>query len=274
MPAGPASGITVRSLHAHGELRAAARLFEETWAPGDAARSPAAGGVPADLLRAFELSGNYVAGAFDAAGALVGACAGFAAVVPPGSPPELHSHVAAVAPSHRRTGVGLALKRHQRSWSLERGFAVVAWTFDPLVRRNAVFNLSRLGARAVRYLENVYGRLDDGINRGEESDRLAVEWQLEAPEVVAAAAGVPQVVDASGAPEWTDGPTAGPAAGPPSFRLTVPADIEQLRRVDPAAARAWRRRVREALGRTLAGGGTILGVDETGAYVVRQAARP
>ncbi|GAA1896234.1 hypothetical protein [Actinomadura bangladeshensis] len=42
--------------------------------------------------------------------------------------------------------------------------ASVIWTFDPPVRRNAHFNLAKLGARAEAYLENHYGQLPDAIN--------------------------------------------------------------------------------------------------------------
>jgi len=34
---------------------------------------------------------------------------------------------------------------------------VIAWTYDPLIRRNAYFNLVKLGARPVEYLRNFYG---------------------------------------------------------------------------------------------------------------------
>lgn len=51
----------------------------------------------------------------------------------------------------------------------------------PLVRRNAYFNLVKLGARATDYLPDCYGPMHDGLNRGEASDRLFVEWDLLSP---------------------------------------------------------------------------------------------
>src|SRR3712207_7442617 len=62
-------------------------------------------------------------------------------------------------------------KLHQRAWAIARGVHEVAWTFDPLVARNAWFNLTKLGARATEYLPNFYGPMDDGINGADESDR-------------------------------------------------------------------------------------------------------
>ncbi len=48
---------------------------------------------------------------------------------------------------------------------------------------------------------------------------------------------------------------------PGCVHVAVPADIESLRRDDPAEARAWRTRVRAELGSALAGGGRIIGFD-------------
>ena len=71
------------------------------------------------------------------------------------------------------------------------------WTFDPLVRRNAYFNLHKLGARAVdQYLPDFYGRMTDGINAGDTtSDRLYIQWDVASPEAIAAAAGDSREVD-------------------------------------------------------------------------------
>ena len=55
------------------------------------------------------------------------------------------------------------------------------WTFDPLVRANARFNLVKLGAVAVAYLTDFYGEMQDGINAGDRSDRCAVKWELDDP---------------------------------------------------------------------------------------------
>ncbi|MHA6793060.1 hypothetical protein ACVGVM_05970 [Pseudonocardia bannensis] len=54
-----------------------------------------------------------------------------------------------------------------------------------LVRRYARFNLTKLAATAQAYLPNLYGAIDDGINAGDESDRLLVSWQLDDPSLAA-----------------------------------------------------------------------------------------
>ncbi|MGH9304492.1 MAG: GNAT family N-acetyltransferase, partial [Acidimicrobiales bacterium] len=171
----------------------------------------------------------------------------------------LHSHVTAVSGARHRTGVGGALKLHQRAWALEHGFEVITWTFDPLVARNARFNLSKLAARVDRYLVNLYGELDDVINSGGESDRLLVRWDLADDVVAAAAAGKAFLVDDSNAEDV--------------HKVALPADIELLRKSDPTAARAWRLAMRGKLAGVLDHGGQVLGLAPSGEYVV-QAATP
>ncbi len=55
------------------------------------------------------------------------------------------------------------------------------WTFDPLVRRNAWFNIAVLGAEVAEYLPSFYGSMTDAINAGDESDRLLVAWDVGRP---------------------------------------------------------------------------------------------
>jgi predicted GNAT superfamily acetyltransferase len=89
----------------------------------------------------------------------------------------LHSHYLAVDPEYRRTGLGVALKHHQREWCLQHGRTMMRWTYDPLQLGNAHLNLRSLNAVGVRYHDDLYGPMG-GINGGLPSDRLVVEWQL------------------------------------------------------------------------------------------------
>ena len=50
------------------------------------------------------------------------------------------------------------------AWALERGLSEVTWTFDPLVRRNAWFNIEVLGGHITEYVPNFYGTMSDSIN--------------------------------------------------------------------------------------------------------------
>jgi predicted GNAT superfamily acetyltransferase len=259
-----AAGVRIREVSALGDLDAIVRLYDRIWKRD---KNPP---LTTELLRAFSKAGNYVAAAF-ADGELVGACVGFFAAP---AHEALHSHIAGVSPGVRGRRVGFALKLHQRAWALLRGTSLVAWTFDPLVSRNAYFNLVKLGARPVEYLPNFYGAMRDGINGGDDSDRLLVHWPLTAPEVVAACAGDAQTVptgearallaaSALGRPVSLDPAT-------PTVLVAVPDDVEALRTTDPGLAKEWRVAVRDALTGLFAGGGQVVGFARPGGYVVQR----
>lgn len=266
--AAQAAGVAVRELTDLADLEAAVRLYATIW--GRADNPP----VTVELLRAFAKAGNYVAGAFDGT-RLVGSCVGFFH-----APAEdaLHSHIAGVTREVAGRHVGFALKLHQRAWALLRGVSEIAWTFDPLVSRNAYFNLAKLAADPVEYLPNFYGPMLDRLNGADDSDRLLVRWRLRDPAVVAACdggrgpvplpvAGATIALGASAAGRPEPGPLEGAVA-----LVAVPPDIAALRATDPGLAHAWRVAVREALTVLVADGGRVSGFDRSGWYVVRRSA--
>ena len=103
--------------------------------------------------------------------------------------PKHGSHQLAVLPEFRRRGLGLELKLAQRDAVLSQGMTDwVTWTFDPLQRVNAIFNLERLGATSQTYIKNAYGELDDDLNIGLTTDRVQVDWDLTSPRVLRAIA--------------------------------------------------------------------------------------
>ncbi|MFI6316802.1 GNAT family N-acetyltransferase [Nonomuraea sp. NPDC050556] len=257
-----ASGVDIRLLDSIDELEAVRRLYERIWRTGE--NNPP---VTADLLRAMEKAGSYVSGAFED-GEMVGACFGFF------SPPAreaLHSHIAGVSSRVQGRHVGFALKLHQRAWALSRGVREVTWTFDPLIRRNAWFNLGKLAADVDEYLANFYGPMDDDINRSDDTDRVMVRWMLEAPAVKAACTGTPRLVKADAAAALSVSPAGGPVAGRAfgrTVRVAVPGDIEAMRDSDPARAAVWRRALRDVLGELISAGGRVRGFDRAGWYIV------
>jgi predicted GNAT superfamily acetyltransferase len=276
LAAASAAGVEVRELHDPAELRLVQRLFEEIWRPAPGNPPP----VTAELLRALSHAGHYVAGAW-AGERLAGACMGFLSVPggTHGGGRALHSHIAGVAPGTQRRGVGFALKLHQRAWALDHGLPLAVWTFDPLVARNAWFNLTKLGADASEYLPDFYGPMTDAINAGDASDRLLVAWRLDERKVAAACAGSPAEPDpealrAAGAQVALDQDAGGlPVAGTadaPVLLVRVPDDVEGLRASDPPAASRWRHAVREVLGGLLAEGAAVTGFARPGCYVVER----
>jgi predicted GNAT superfamily acetyltransferase len=275
-----AAGVVIRELHALDELKAMVAVFDEVWVPDDGNSS-----LSVDMLRALTKAGNYAAGAYDqASGELLGACVGFFG---PPAHAELHSHIAGVRRAGLGRAVGFALKVHQRAWCLRQDVRTIAWTYDPLIRRNSYFNLVKLGARPVEYLRNFYGAMDDAINGGTETDRMLMRWDLRSKLAVEACAGRGQA--ASVAAELDRGAAVALSAGPdgvpvsrltldgwPPDRLTtvgtylvgVPADVEAMRSSDPALAVAWRTALRDALSPLLSGGARVTGFDREGWYVV------
>src|SRR4029453_7402172 len=93
--------------------------------------------------------------------------------------------------SGRGRNLGYAIKVHQRAWAIERGLETITWTFDPPIRRNAWFNLAKLGALPTEYLVDFYGPIGDLLNGSDESDRLYLTWRLGAPLAAAACEGEP-----------------------------------------------------------------------------------
>ncbi|VXB23376.1 conserved hypothetical protein [Microbacterium sp. 8M] len=270
--AAAASGVGIRLLDDVRDLAAVRALYEGIWHTG--ATNPP---VTADLLRALVQAGNYVAGAFDHRDdgpELVGACFGFFG--PPASR-NLHSHIAGTLPHVRGRRLGFALKLHQRAWALRHGADTITWTYDPLIRRNAHFNLGRLAASAAAYLPCLYGALDDSINRDDETDRILVRWELRAPQVLEAAERRPRLIDAAAAraagavvavqPDASDAPQVTDFDAD-TVLVGVPADIERLRETDPRRAADWRLAVRDVLGALLADGATVRGFDRAGWYIV------
>jgi predicted GNAT superfamily acetyltransferase len=268
------AGVTVRELSDVADLQAVTDMLGEIWGPTDDIGPP----VKSDLLRALAHARNYVAGAFDDNDALRGALVGFLGEDDDGV--HLHSHILGVAATGVSRGVGFALKLHQRAWALGRGHDVVEWTFDPLVRRNAFFNLTKLGGELHSYHVNFYGAMGDVQNGDDDSDRVTLRWNLRADRVVAAAAGVPRVPQPhrnGSSPEvvLALGDEGQPVIREPSgdgaaLILQLPEDIVALRRARPDLGHAWRRALRDSLTGALASGYHCDGLTRAGEYVLTQ----
>lgn len=271
--AADASGVSVRELAHSGEHHAAEQLLCRVWSA-----EPGQSLLPAHVTRTMSLIGGYAAGAYDGDGELLGTAVGFltgdtAAL----GPAHLHSHIVGVAEAARGRHVGFALKLHQRAWALSRGIDRVTWTFDPLVARNAYFNLVKLGARATAYLADFYGDMDDGINAGQGSDRLLAQWHLCSPSAVQAIHGRrtepdPALIVAAGQvlvrPDERGAPLPAGGARTGQVVCAIPADIELMRRADPGLALAWRHAVRAALGGAMHAGHRITGFARSGWYLL------
>jgi predicted GNAT superfamily acetyltransferase/predicted GIY-YIG superfamily endonuclease len=135
--------------------------------------------VPSNLLHAMANTGSLIVGAYNSDD-LIGMA--FAFPIFKSGKRILWSHMTGVHPDHQGQGVGFALKQYQRTWALEHGISEIRWTFDPLQRGNANFNLHCLGATTNIYYVHFYGDMG-GINAGLPSDRVEVSWLLRNPRV-------------------------------------------------------------------------------------------
>lgn len=182
--------------------------------------------VPIPLFVVASETGGQVLGAFHGAD-LVGFT--MAVVGWRSRKPFLHSHMTAVRDGYRDRGIGRRLKLFQRSDALGRGIALVEWTFDPLVTKNAYFNFMRLGAIARRYLPDAYGITTSPLHGSLPTDRLVAEWHLKSPRVLAALARKQAFA---------------PRLSKKAVRITIPSNIEELRSTHPSGARELQDEVR------------------------------
>ena len=269
------AGVTVDEIHEIDELVELNRVIDAVWhREGDA--------VAMEMLRALAHSGNCILAARSGT-EMVGATVSFRGVHQ--GRPTLHSHITGIVPSSQLRGVGLALKLRQRAWALANGIESVTWTFDPLVARNAHFNLTKLGAEAGEYLVNFYGTLHDDANGDDATDRLLAVWRLASPRVARALSGLtpaPPVeillregapvvldIDAGGRPllaglaAWAE-----TAPEPPGRALArIPDDILAVRSRDRRQAYQWRGALRDVMTTLLAQGLRPVGAIAPGWYV-------
>lgn len=162
--------------------------------------------------------------------------------------PYWNSHMLAVAKDYRNSGIGSELKLAQRDQARQRGIRLIEWTFDPLESKNAYMNIEKLGVIIRRYYVNHYGHTTASLQHGLDSDRVVAEWWIDRPRV----------------------PIHGDAR-----RISIPADIQALKRKNLESARAVQRRVRGEFMKSFEEDYLVVGFDrtaETGEYLLIQGA--
>ncbi len=262
-----AEPVTIRPLAGLQDAVAASALFDRIWGERRVMGAP--------LLRAMSAHGGQVLGAFRGE-EMVGAQAGLIGLVD--GKPGLHSHITGVLEEVQHQGVGFLLKVAQREWCLEQGIERVTWTFDPMVARNAYFNLNKLGAVALGFHRDYYGAMGDAFNAGDRSDRLEVVWDLESDRVRRAlredsSTAAPRnlaaplmVYEQDGEPVTSPEP---PGVADALF-VQVPQDYHGLRAKDEGRARRWREALGDALDTAFGAGfvGTAFVTGERPGYLL------
>ncbi len=174
--------------------------------------------IPKRVFIVADRIGGQVIGAFDR-----DVLVGFAMALPGyrDGKSYLHSHMLAVLPEYRNSGLGRRLKLAQRDDAVARGIDRMEWTFDPLEIKNAYLNLVRLGAIVRRYIRDFYGPTTSPLQGGLPTDRLVAEWWLRSDRVR-------RIVGEGGAGEETVDPTS--AADPAIERIVVPHAVQNWKR--------------------------------------------
>ena len=250
------SEVDIRPLRTQEELHACVDLQRETW--GDEFTDV----VPASILKVSQRIGGVAAGAFDERNRLLGFVYGLTGVE---DGRIVHwSDMLAVRPEARNLKLGRRLKEFQRRAVQRLGGAVIYWTYDPLVARNAHLNFNVFGVHIAEYVEDMYGDTESPLHRGIGTDRFVVAWPVPDAEVrqrleETHAAGVNR--ELLSAPILNPGNDWSAAKGdiPATARVEVPLDINGMQTSDRDQAIAWRRSTRSAFGRALAAGLTVRG---------------
>jgi len=231
--------IVIRELATIPDQNMGLDLFDAIW--------PIPGGgreIPENLMQAFVHNGSYFVGAFSG-NEILGATFGFIGI---NGGTHLHSHMSAVVPNHRDLGIGALMKKHQFNWALERKIPFISWTFDPLVKRNARFNISKLGVEISDYFQDFYGPMTDLVNAGDASDRLMVKWQV-----------------SNGGPQSSNDFSEIPKG---AINIAVPSDIVALRAQAPVEATAARLRVRAEFLTAFDSGYKVIGFSNSHGYIL------
>jgi predicted GNAT superfamily acetyltransferase len=227
--------VEIRHCRTIAEYEECLRLERITWGEGIL--------VPTAIFVVAQETGGQILGAY-AGNEMVGFTLALAGVHE--GRPFLHSHMTAVLEAYRDRGVGRALKLFQRQDALDRGIALVEWTFDPLELKNAHFNFMRLGAIARRFIPNCYGVTESPLHANMPTDRLVAEWWLDSPRVnsILSASAESRARDTQSKSE--------PSVG--AEKIAVPVNITELRLRDRAAAQRIQSDVRDQFEKCFAKG--------------------
>jgi len=236
--------IEIRALHTHDEFVEAVALQQSIWGFDEVEL------LPVRLFVTATKVGGQAFGAFDGS-RMIGFCLAIPGIKT-GGKCYLHSHMLGVVKEYRDSGVGRLLKLEQRKEALGRGIDLMEWTFDPLEIKNAYFNMERLGAIVRRYVLNQYGTTTSKLHSGLPTDRCVAEWWMAGPRTQAILNGAPRERE------------------PEMARISVPAEIYEIKESDPARAREIQKRVSDQFLENFGKGLTVTGFERTpqsGSYI-------
>lgn len=219
------------------DMHKASKLIEKTWGPE--------GIISPFLFIAQSQVGACLLGAYDN-DHLIGFNYGF--IGKQKSEFFLYSHMLAIDPDYQGYGIGERLKEMQMKVAEQEGYKKVVWTFDPLQSKNAYFNFHKLGAISNQYKIHFYGKMENQLNTGTDSDRLLVEWEVnqEVRKKRSPKDPVPIIAEIEVEAEipviknWS-------CIDAPAIAIPIPTDIQQIKTKNTNQARKWQQYLRETL---------------------------
>jgi predicted GNAT superfamily acetyltransferase len=237
--------IVIRDLVSLADYDACVELQDETWGRGFSER------VPGAILQVAQHIGGVAAGAFDQSGLLIGFVFGMTGVK---TGAVVHwSDMLAVRAEARGLRIGERLKLYQRDKVAALGVSKMFWTADPLVARNAHFNINLLGAAPVEYHQNLYGANTGSVLHGAmPTDRFVYHWMVGTANALPNLSGTPAPgdqslqsvvkIDHTGRPHHV-----AQNSGAENVIVAIPNDLSEIQSRDASLALAWRFTVREAI---------------------------
>jgi predicted GNAT superfamily acetyltransferase len=205
--------VEIRDFEKPSDYEACAQLQVDVWG------FTAADAVPPLHLIAMHHYGGILVGAFERE-RMVGFVCGFSGW--DRGRVFHHSHMLAVVPEHRGSGLGEKLKWAQRERVIEQGIEFINWTFDPLQAVNANLNVNRLAALVGKYRVNIYGESKSPLHGSLPTDRFEAEWLVSSERVMKALRG-----ELPDWPSWENLPRANATETAKSgFRVSAEPDIE------------------------------------------------
>jgi predicted GNAT superfamily acetyltransferase len=244
--------IEIRTLRSNEDCQAAADFQREIWG------ADYVDIVPGTLLHVVDYVGGLAAGAFDESGELLGFVFGMNGVR---DGDLVHwSHMLGVRESARNSGLGRMLKEYQRATLRDIGVKRIYWTFDPLMSKNAYFNIDRLGAEIVEYVPDMYGRTSSPLHLGLPTDRLIACLSTSPREGVLRAEPDARTPVLTAFPKLDDHTVSVRDHAPETALIEIPPDILDVLARSPATAQTWRLAVRDHFQWALSHGYTVTSV--------------
>lgn len=250
--------VTLRRLETNDDMRLIQVLERKVWD-----MEP----VPTHQTFTAAKNGGILVGAFDEE-KLVGYCYGFAGFKD--GKAYLCSHMMGIHPDFQSVGIGRMLKEEQRKIAQEIGYDLIQWTFDPLESRNAYLNTTKLNGICSTYLENCYGDMDGGLNRGLPTDRLQVEWWISSSHVEKR--WKPEHINFAAPFETGKAELGHPVlkvkgneldTQAEAYEVPVPKQFQTIKKESPELALDWRLKIRSIFQQLFKDGYALIGVRKT-----------